>query len=141
MSNSFSRTPIAVVGVSALFPGSIGETHFWRNILEGADLISDVPPSHWLVEDYYHADPSVPDMTYGKRGGFLPNVDFDPLRWGIPPSIIPATDTTQLLALILARQCMEDAHRGDFSQTDLSKISCRCLSIFTDFLLISIDVH
>ncbi|MEC7986195.1 MAG: beta-ketoacyl synthase N-terminal-like domain-containing protein, partial [Myxococcota bacterium] len=124
MSYSSSRPPIAVVGASALFPGSVGATQFWRNILDGTDLISDVPSSHWLIEDYYSPDPNVPDMTYGKRGGFLPNVDFDPLRWGIPPAIIPATDTTQLLALILARKCMEDAHHGDFSQTDLSKISC-----------------
>ena len=31
--------PIAVVGVSALFPGSVDKTSFWRNILEERDLI------------------------------------------------------------------------------------------------------
>jgi acyl transferase domain-containing protein len=45
-------TPIAVVGASALFPGSVDAGGFWKDILEGADRITDVPPSHWLIEDY-----------------------------------------------------------------------------------------
>ena len=56
-----SQVPIAVVGVSALFPGSSDAQGFWRDILAGRDLITDVPASHWLVEDYYDADPAAPD--------------------------------------------------------------------------------
>ena len=96
------RSPIAVVGVSALFPGSLDVTGFWTDIMEGTDLISDVPASHWLVEDYYDPDPSVPDKTYVKRGAFLKDAGFDAITWGIPPNIIPETDTSQLLALIVA---------------------------------------
>ena len=47
-----NQVPIAIVGVSALFPGSSDENGFWREILAGRDLIRDVPPSHWLIEDY-----------------------------------------------------------------------------------------
>ena len=78
--------PIAVVGVSALFPGSVDKTGFWQDILAGRDLVGDVPPTHWLIEDYYDPDPTAPDKTYAKRGAFLPEVDFDPLSWGVPPS-------------------------------------------------------
>jgi acyl transferase domain-containing protein len=56
----------------------------------------------------------VPDKTYAKRGAFLPDVDFDPMAWGVPPNIVPATDTNQLLALIVAKQVLEDAARGQF---------------------------
>ena len=104
-----SSSPIAVVGVAALFPGSIDNAGFWRDIVTGKDLITDVPPSHWLVEDYYDADPKASDKTYAKRGAFLPEVDFDALAWGVPPSIVPGTDTTQLLALIVAQRVLEDA--------------------------------
>ncbi|MEO6951143.1 MAG: beta-ketoacyl synthase N-terminal-like domain-containing protein, partial [Polyangia bacterium] len=104
-----SSSPIAVVGVAALFPGSIDNVGFWRDIVAGKDLITDVPPSHWLVEDYYDADPKARDKTYAKRGAFLPEVDFDALAWGVPPSIVPGTDTTQLLALIVAQRVLEDA--------------------------------
>lgn len=115
--------PIAVVGVSALFPGSVDGTGFWRDILAGKDLISDVPENHWLVDDYYDVDPRARDKTYAKRGGFLPPVDFDPVAWGVPPSIVPATDTTQLLALIVARRVLDDATRGQFEQLDKSRVS------------------
>src|SRR5438552_13334763 len=101
--------PIAVVGVGALFPGSTEPGGFWRDILAGRDLIGDVPPTHWLIEDYYDPDPTVPDKTYARRGGFLPTVDFDPLEFGLPPSAAPATDSSQLLALLVARQVLDDA--------------------------------
>ncbi|MFO1496276.1 MAG: SDR family NAD(P)-dependent oxidoreductase [Lysobacterales bacterium] len=118
-----TRRPIAIVGVSALFPGSSDATGFWRDILAGRDLLSDVPPSHWRIEDYYDPDPSAPDKTYAKRGGFLSPVDFDALGWGVPPSTLPATDTSQLLALIVAQAVLKDAARAQFEQIDRSRIS------------------
>ncbi len=121
--NTSNRPPLAVVGVSALFPGATTTAGFWRNILEAQDLISDVPESHWLIEDYYDPDPSAPDKTYAKRGGFLPKVDFDAMGWGVPPSIIPATDTSQLLALIVAEQVLKDALRSQFETASRENIS------------------
>src|SRR5678815_598025 len=117
------RSPIAIVGVSALFPGSLDSTGFWSDILEGRDLIRDVPATHWLVDDYYDADHKVPDKTYAKRGAFLGDVDFDALAWGIPPSILSATDTSQLLALIVAQRVLEDATRGQFKEMDRDRVS------------------
>ncbi|MDC0680904.1 type I polyketide synthase [Sorangium atrum] len=124
MHPSSSRIPsIAVVGVSAIFPGSLDAHGFWRDILSGTDLITEVPSTHWLVEDYYDPDPSAPDKTYAKRGAFLKNVPFDPLEWGVPPSIVPATDTTQLLALIVAKRVLEDAAQGQFEAMNRERMS------------------
>jgi hypothetical protein len=124
MANRSKLEPIAVVGVSALFPGSVNKDGFWKDILAGTDLMTDVPASHWLIDDYYDADPSKPDKTYAKRGGFLPDVDFDPIAWGVPPSIVPATDTTQLLALIVAKQVLDDAIANQFASMDRERMSC-----------------
>jgi acyl transferase domain-containing protein len=120
-----ARTPIAIVGASALFPGSLDATGFWSNILHGKDLITDVPSSHWLIEDYYDPDPSKPDKTYARRGAFLPHIDFDAMRWGVPPSIVPETDTSQLLALIVAQRVLEDASKGAPETLDRSRESRR----------------
>jgi len=46
------QSPIAVVGLSTLFPGSVDSAGFWKDILSGKDRITDVPPSHWLAENY-----------------------------------------------------------------------------------------
>ncbi len=119
-----SRQPaIAVVGVSALFPGSQDATGFWNDILAGRDLIGDVPASHWRIDDYYDPDPSAPDKTYARRGGFLSPIDFDALGFGIPPATLPATDTSQLLALIVAQAVLEDAARDQLASIDRSRIS------------------
>ena len=123
MKTQAKHQPIAVVGVAALFPGSIEKDGFWRDILAGRDLITDVPASHWLIDDYYDPDPRARDKTYCKRGAFLPQVDFDPVEWGVPPSILPSTDTNQLLALIVAQQVLEDACGGSFKDLPRDRVS------------------
>ncbi|HPF39626.1 MAG TPA: SDR family NAD(P)-dependent oxidoreductase [Phycisphaerae bacterium] len=105
--------PVAIVGMGCLFPGARNLQEFWRVICEGRDCIAEVPPTHWSAKDYFDADPKAPDMTYSSRGGFLPSIDFDPTEFGIPPTILEATDTTQLLSLVAAKAALEDAGYGD----------------------------
>jgi len=102
------QVPIAVVGLAAFMPGSTDLPGFWRNVLTGRDLMTDVPPSRWLVGDYYDPDQRAVDKTYGRRGAFLPQVDFDPVRYGIPPNSLPAIDTSQLLALMVADRLLAE---------------------------------
>ncbi len=122
--STISTPPIAIVGLSALFPGSSDARGFWHDIFTAKDLITDVPESHWLVEDYYDPDPAAPDKTYSKRGGFLNPIPFDCMAFGTPPNLVPATDTVQLLALIVAQKVLEDACQGHFDHLDKSRVSC-----------------
>ncbi len=115
--------PIAVTGISALFAGSPDLASFWRNVCDGRDLISDVPPSHWLSGDYYDPDPQVSDKVYCRRGSFLDPVGFDALHFGLPPSNVPATDTSQLLALILAERLFQDISPDSLARIDRERIS------------------
>ncbi|MEV6823805.1 beta-ketoacyl synthase N-terminal-like domain-containing protein [Amycolatopsis sp. NPDC051102] len=115
--------PIAVVGVSALMPGSADADGFWRTVVQGRDLVTDVPPSHWLIADYYDPDPAAPDKTYGYRGAFLDPVDFDPLAHGLPPSALPATDTSQTLTLLAAQRLLDDLARHGPPTYDRERVS------------------
>jgi acyl transferase domain-containing protein/NADP-dependent 3-hydroxy acid dehydrogenase YdfG len=123
MTEDLARTPIAIVGVSALTPGASDVAGLWRCVLTGQDLITDVPASRWLVEDYYDPDPRAEDKTYGKRGAFLSPVAFDALGFGMPPNNVAATDTTQLLALIAAERVLADATGGDLDSLDRDRVS------------------
>ena len=107
-----AQSPIAIVGMSCLFPGASGLREYWANVRDGFDAITDVPASHWSVGDYFDADPKAPDMTYGRRGGFLDAVDFDPMGFGISPRDLEATDSTQLLGMHVAREALRDAGYG-----------------------------
>ena len=115
---------IAVVGLGAMFPGRGDTLGFWRDIAEGVDTLGPVPSSHWLIEDYYDADPRARDKTYGRRGGFLSPKGFDPLHFGIPPNQIDATDTAQLLALIVAQQALDEAEQATSGTIDRKRTSC-----------------
>lgn len=115
--------PIAVVGASALYPGAHHGEAFWRNILNGGDFITEVPPDHWLVEDYHDPDPRARDRIYARHGGFLPDIAFDPLTHGIPPNQLHTTDTAQLLALIAANKVIDDAASVQFERVDRRNIS------------------
>ena len=115
--------PVAVVGVGALFPESPTALGFWNNILDGTDLIGDVPEGRWRVEDFFDPDQSAPDKTYARRGGFIEHTAFDAMKFGVPPNIVEATDTSQLLALIVAQQVLDDAARGQFESLDRDRIS------------------
>ncbi len=111
----FQTTPIAVIGMSSIFPQAHNLQEFWDNIVNKVDAIVDIPASRWSIADYYDPDPATPDKTYCKRGGFIPDILFDPAEFGLPPNILEATDVTQLLSLIVAKECLEDAGYGEGS--------------------------
>ncbi|HXZ15890.1 MAG TPA: beta-ketoacyl synthase N-terminal-like domain-containing protein, partial [Roseiarcus sp.] len=118
-----TQPPIAVVGVAALFLGEGRRLSFWQDILAGADLTRETPPSHWLMDDYYDPDPSKRGKTYAKRGAFLPKVPFDPVQYGVPPDLLPCIDTAQLLALIVASRVIDDALGGQFTHVAKARTS------------------
>ncbi|KAA9151255.1 SDR family NAD(P)-dependent oxidoreductase [Amycolatopsis acidicola] len=104
-----ARNPIAIVGMSGLFPMARNHREYWQNIVDGTDCTEDVPESRWSLEDYYDADPAAPDKTYSRRGAFLPDVDFDPVEFGLPPNQLEVTSTMQTLSLGVARDLLRDA--------------------------------
>ncbi|MFF4503130.1 beta-ketoacyl synthase N-terminal-like domain-containing protein, partial [Streptomyces sp. NPDC001401] len=104
-----ARDPIAIVGLSALYPKSRDLREFWANVVSAADCIEDVPATHWDLSEHYDPDPSAPDKTYARRGGFIPTVDFNPLEFGLPPNTLEVTDVLQLLSLVVARDLLKDA--------------------------------
>ena len=103
---------IAIVGMSALFPKAPGLKDYWKVLRLGVDTIGDIPDTHWSPDDYFNADKSAPDMTYCRRGGFLDAYPFDPTEFSMPPTVLEATDTSQLLGLVAAKAALEDAGYG-----------------------------
>ncbi len=100
---------IAIVGMDCLLPGARNLREFWTNIIRKKDCITDIPSTHWDIDDYYDPDLKTPDKTYCKRGGFLPTVDFDPLEYGLAPKDLDVTDSAQLLGMMVAKNALKDA--------------------------------
>ena len=114
--------PVAVIGIGCLFPGSKDKKGYWQDITNGRDMVREVPPSHFLIDHYFDPDPLVPDKTYCRQGAFLDPIEFDPMAFGIPPTNLAATDTSQLLSLLVAQQVLNDAFPGQLKNMDRSRI-------------------
>ncbi|MGV3625484.1 MAG: PfaD family polyunsaturated fatty acid/polyketide biosynthesis protein, partial [Archangium sp.] len=136
-----TREPIAIVGIGSLFPKANNVNELWRLLRNGEDATGDVPSTHWSLEDFYDADQRAPDRTYAKRGAFLPTTKFDPTEFGIPPAILEATDTSQLLSLVVARMALDDAGYGEDVQWDRSRASVLLGVTGTQELVISLGAR
>ncbi len=113
LEQKLQTTPLAVIGMSSIFPQAHNLQEYWDNILNKVDAIVDIPASRWKIDEYYDPNPAAPDKTYCKRGAFVPDIQFDPAEFGLPPNILEATDVTQLLSLVVAKECLEDAGYGE----------------------------
>src|SRR5262249_10383863 len=88
-----SGTDVAIIGVAAICPGAPDTNAFWTNIVGGKNAVREVPPERWSAETYY--DPAAVGADAGKKtpckwGGFLDDIPFDPLAYGIPPKSLSA---------------------------------------------------
>ena len=100
----------AIIGMGCIFPKANGLREYWNLLFSGTDAITDIPEeTHFSLKDFYDEDPGKPDHIYCRRGGFIPAVTFDPSRYGIPPKNLEATDTSQLLGLMVAEMALKDA--------------------------------
>lgn len=117
------NTPVAIIGMGCFFPNALDLKNYWRLLFNGEDCIREVPETHWSAKDYYDPNPHKADLTYCKRGGFLPSTTFDPMEFGIPPNTMEATDTSQLFGLMAAKIALEDAGYGQSNNGDHSRTS------------------
>jgi acyl transferase domain-containing protein len=47
-------TPIAVIGMGCRLNGGIDSPDaFWQALLRGDDLVTEIPPDRWDVEEHY----------------------------------------------------------------------------------------
>ncbi|XZF15893.1 beta-ketoacyl synthase N-terminal-like domain-containing protein [Chitinophagaceae bacterium MMS25-I14] len=100
---------IAIVGMSLFVPGATNTDDFWDIILKKKSQVKEIPKERWDWRLIFSPDPKAPDKIYSKWGGFIDDVIFDPLKYGIPPKSVPNITTAQLLALENVTLALEDA--------------------------------
>ena len=103
---------IAIVGMACIYPGSPDLETYWAHILQGDDLVGEVPAQRWNSELYYSAEAGA-GQTPSRSGGFIAATPFDPLSFGIPPQSLAAIEPVQLLALQVAARALADAGYGE----------------------------
>ena len=104
---------MAIIGLSCFYPKAGGLWPYWENILSKVNAVVEIPPTHWDWRPYYDPDPRARDKIISKWGGFMDDVLFDPLRYGITPKSIPNIEPLQLLLLEAVNQAITDAGYAD----------------------------
>ncbi|MGA2360698.1 MAG: SDR family oxidoreductase [Terriglobales bacterium] len=109
MENTSYRA-IAIVGAGAILPDAPNVPVFWENIKNGRYSVTEIDPERWDPALYYDPDPSAPDKTYSKIGGWVRDYVWDPMKWrmAVPPRVVDAMDGAQKWAIACTRQALED---------------------------------
>jgi acyl transferase domain-containing protein/NAD(P)H-dependent flavin oxidoreductase YrpB (nitropropane dioxygenase family)/NAD(P)-dependent dehydrogenase (short-subunit alcohol dehydrogenase family)/acyl carrier protein len=100
---------VAIIGLSCFYPNSTSLWQYWENILAKTNAVTEIPASHWDWRPYYDPDPRARDKMISKWGGFMSDILFDPLKYGITPKSIPNIEPLQLLLLEAVNQALGDA--------------------------------
>ena len=111
--NQHLQPPVAIIGIGCIFAKSPDLKAFLHLLTRGINGITEPPPTHQHLVASFDPDPKKADHIYCNRGGFLPSVNFDPTEFNIPPNVIEATDTSQLLGLLTAKRALDDAGYGE----------------------------
>ncbi|MGB5832001.1 MAG: SDR family NAD(P)-dependent oxidoreductase [Thiohalocapsa sp.] len=114
---------VAIIGMAGVFPGAEDLDAFWSNIVNGTQSFSQVDPARWNPTHYLDVNSVNGDTVPTTWGGYLGDIVFKPLDYGIPPQSLTAIDPTQLLALEVARRAMDDAGYGQGADFDRSRVS------------------
>ncbi|MFT3695513.1 MAG: beta-ketoacyl synthase N-terminal-like domain-containing protein [Kofleriaceae bacterium] len=96
------KSPIAIVGMGAAFPGSPDLATYWRNLVDGFDAIREIPT------DRIEPALAAANGFTCTRGGFLTDFAFDPIAFGIMPVAAATAEPDQLLALAVASAAIAD---------------------------------
>ena len=104
---------VAIIGMACYYPKANGLAEYWQNILDRVQAVTEVPETHWDWRLYYDPNPRARDKIISKWGGFLQDIPFDPLTFGITPNSLLSIEPLQLFLLEASRRALADAGYSD----------------------------
>nr|AAK72879.2 polyunsaturated fatty acid synthase subunit A [Schizochytrium sp. ATCC 20888] len=102
-------TRIAIIGMSAILPCGTTVRESWETIRAGIDCLSDLPEDRVDVTAYFDPVKTTKDKIYCKRGGFIPEYDFDAREFGLNMFQMEDSDANQTISLLKVKEALQDA--------------------------------
>src|SRR5437016_8977305 len=103
------RSSVAVVGMGCRYPDARSPQDLWDNVLARRRAFRRIPDVRLSLQDYYSAEPAVPDTLYADQAAVIEGYEFDRVRFRIVGSTYRSADTAHWLALDVASQALADA--------------------------------
>ncbi|MBU6400793.1 MAG: SDR family NAD(P)-dependent oxidoreductase, partial [Verrucomicrobia bacterium] len=102
--------PIAVVGMSGVFPGASNVDEFWENLRTGRDCVSEIPPERWDWREIFGDAENDSSKSDSKWGGFIRDFDkFDAAFFNLSRREVELMDPQHRLFLQEAWHAVEAA--------------------------------
>ncbi|CAB3765823.1 SDR family NAD(P)-dependent oxidoreductase [Paraburkholderia humisilvae] len=136
------RGPIAIVGISGVYPGAADLDTFWRNLRDGHDAIVEIPARRWALDGFYEPDEQTAvdaGRSYSKWGGFVDSfAEFDCLFFGIPPREALNMDPQERMFMQGAWHALENA---GYTRATLRDAYHRRVGIFAGITRVGYNLH
>ncbi len=105
------RSPIAVVGMSGIFPGAHDLETFWKTLVNKKDSAGNVPNGRWISPPEVMTDPKpAPDKAYSARACLIDGFVFDSYGLDLSPEAINELDPLHLLVLHAGKTALAQCH-------------------------------
>ncbi len=103
--------PIAVIGISTLFPGAQTPAEFWDNLLTGKDSRIAASESQMGCDPgkFYEPKKGVEDRFYCLQGGYIHDFSLDPDGFELPAESISGLDDVYRWSLYVAREALRNS--------------------------------
>ena len=100
-----SKNPIAVVGMSGLFPGADTLDLYWQNIINRVDAVREADENRWQIDpDIMVSQGFQTDRAYSKRCCLIPDFNFDPAGFALDKDLLSALDPLHHMVLHVGRK-------------------------------------
>ncbi|MGW1373185.1 SDR family NAD(P)-dependent oxidoreductase [Streptomyces sp. NPDC002446] len=111
MRSDNQKTLVAITGVGFRLPGGLDNLDaLWTALVQGRDVVTEVPPQRFDSGSFVHANPRRPGKTYTAAGGFLDDIaSFDAEYFGISPREAGRMDPQHRLLLEMTAEAVDDA--------------------------------
>jgi acyl transferase domain-containing protein len=104
-----AREPVAVIGMGGVFPGAADVPSFWRNNVEGADAVREVPAARFDIGRYLDPDRNDRARSYTRLCTVVDDVTAPLGLLQVPPRSAEQIDPTQVLALRAVAEALADS--------------------------------
>lgn len=107
--SSTDLSPIAVIGMGAIFPGASTTEDYWQLLVSGRDPKRQVPAERWNARLGVLPGPPQPWHSVTAWGGFITDFHYDWRKHKIPPKQIACADPLQFMLLEAVDQALRDS--------------------------------
>ncbi|MCV7090992.1 sulfolipid-1 biosynthesis phthioceranic/hydroxyphthioceranic acid synthase [Mycobacterium interjectum] len=104
-------SPVAIIGMGCRLPGGVDSPNaFWRALLRGDDLVTEIPADRWDVDEHYDPERGVHGRSVSRWGGFIDDIGgFDASFFGFGEREATAIDPQHRLLLETSWEAIEHA--------------------------------